>query len=157
MAPTIRIDEEVMEEIKKKAVEYGLVFSTPNEVLRSVFKLEKQIGNKQVTITTDKYVDIEIKSPSSTIGYHVIYIPKKVRRFFPGYKLPFTLDTNIGEIRTYVASAPIGTHRGDPDAGVYIQSGLRNWVDNNKPRITDGTVVRLEAIEPGKRYKLYIL
>ena len=36
MAPVIRIDDDVMERLKQRAIELRLVFSTPNEVLRVV-------------------------------------------------------------------------------------------------------------------------
>ena len=35
MAPTIRVDEDVMDKLKELAVEHELVFRTPNEVLRT--------------------------------------------------------------------------------------------------------------------------
>ena len=46
--PTIRVDTEVMDALKTRAVEEGLVFRTPNDVLRSVLALEvKTEGNLQ--------------------------------------------------------------------------------------------------------------
>jgi formyltetrahydrofolate synthetase len=36
MTPVIRIDEDVMEELKKKAIELNMVFNTPNEVLKVI-------------------------------------------------------------------------------------------------------------------------
>ena len=41
MTPTIRIDEQVMQELKKRAVDIGMVFRTPNEVLREILGLSK--------------------------------------------------------------------------------------------------------------------
>ena len=38
--PLIRIDDAVMAELKKKAVELDMVFATPNMVLRKILKLE---------------------------------------------------------------------------------------------------------------------
>ena len=151
MTPVIRVDDEVMNELKKKAIDLELVFSTPNEVLRAVLGLHKQDN-----IIFDKFVDIEIKNPHSPQNFHVIPIPKRIRRFFPGYKLPFILETDIGEIRTYVSSAPQGTHIGDPDRGAYMQSGLKKWFDTHKTQITSGTIFRIQVLEPGKRYKLSI-
>jgi len=151
MAPVIRIDDEVMNELKKRAIEFGLVFSTPSEVIRALLGLHKQDD-----IIADKYVDIEIRSLHTSQQYHVIPIPKRIRRFFPGYKLPFSLETDIGEVKTHVSSAPKGTHIGDPDKGAYIQSRLKNWFDSHQTDLKIGTTLRIQALEAGRRYKLSI-
>ena len=151
MTPVIRIDDEVMNELKRRAIDLGLVFSTPNEVLRAIFRLEKQDN-----IEIDKFVDIEIRNPYTPQQWALIPIPKRKRRFFPGYKLPFVLETDLGEIRTHVTSAPRGTRTGDPDGGAYIQSGLRKWFDAHQAQLANGATLHIEASEPGKRYKLSI-
>ncbi len=152
MTPVIRIDEEVMEALKRKAMDLGLVFSTPNEVLRAVFGLNKQKNNTVV----DDSIDIEIRNPYSPQQWALIPIPKAKRRFFPGYKLPFILETDLGEIGTHVTSAPKGTRIGDPDGGAYIQSRLRKWFDMHQAQLANGATLHIEALEPGKRYKLSI-
>ena len=151
MAPVIRIDDEVLDVRKKRAVDLGLVFSTPNEVLRAVFGLEKQNN-----IGGDKFIDIEIRNPYTPQQWALVPIPKRKRRFFPGYKLPFVLETDLDEIRTHVTSAPKGTRIGDPDGGAYIQSGLRKWFDAHQAQLANGVTLHIEALEPGKRYKLSI-
>lgn len=151
MTTNILIDDEVMNGLKKKAVDLGLVFSTPNEVLRVVLGLKYQD-----TIILNKYEDIKITSSHTSLRWHLIPVPKRMRRFFPGYKLNFILETNLGEVTTHVTSAPQGTHIGDPDKGVYIQRGLKTWFDYHQLKITDGTILQIHAIEPGKRYKLSI-
>ena len=40
MSPTIRVDDDVMNKLKELAVEMGLVFKTPNEVLKRVLEIE---------------------------------------------------------------------------------------------------------------------
>lgn len=151
MTPVIRIDDEVMNKLMEKAIGFGLVFGTPNEVLRTLLGL-----HKQDVVISDKYVDIEMKNPSKKQEYHFMPVPKRIRRFFPGYKLPFLLETDIGEIKTYVTSAPQGTHIGDPDKGAYIQSGLKKWFDIHKTQIIDGSILRIQVLEPRERYKLSI-
>ena len=42
MPPVIRIDDEVMHELKKRAIDLGLVFEPPNVVLRRVLGLDSQ-------------------------------------------------------------------------------------------------------------------
>ncbi len=151
MTPVIHIDDEVMKELKKRAVDLELVFSTPNAVLKVLLGLHKQDDT-----ILDKFVDIEIRSSYTSQRWHVITVPKRNRRFFPGYKLPFLLETDIEEVKTHVTSAPQGTHIGDPDRGTYIQSGLKKWFDTHQTQITNGTILRIHALEPGKRYKLSI-
>ena len=151
MVTDIPIDDEVMNGLKKQAVDLGLVFSTPNEVLRVMLGIKKQDD-----IIVKGYEDIEITSPSTSVRWHVIPVPKRKRRFFPGYKLPFVLETDMGEVNTCVSSAPQGTHIGDPDKGAYIQRRLKNWFDTHQTQITNGTILRIQALEPGKRYKLSI-
>ena len=151
MTPVIRIDDEVMDRLKKRAIDLELVFSTPNEVLRAVLGLVRQ----EDTVVS-KFIDIDIKNPLAAIRYHVILIPKRSRRFFPGYKLGFILETDLGEVRTHVSSAPQGTRIGDPDGGVYVQSRLRKWFNAHQVQLTNGATLHIEALEPGKRYKLSI-
>jgi len=147
----IPIDDDVMEELKRQAVVLGLVFSTPSEVLRKILELKKN----EISISGN-FVDIEVKTAYSAKKWYLIPLPKKNRRFFPGYNLPFYLETDIGEIKTHVTSALRGTPVGDPDAGTCIQSRLYRWFKKHNDEIKDGTVLRIQAIELGKRYKLDI-
>ena len=151
MTPVIRIDDEVLDKLKKRAVELGLVFGTPNEVLRNILDLDKQADK-----VFDKYVDIKIKNPYSPLRWALIPIPKVERRFFPGYKAPFILETDTGEITTKVTSASKGTPIGAPDHGAYIQGGLRKWFDIHRGQFVNGAILHIEALEPGKRYKISI-
>ncbi len=151
MTPVIRIDDEVMDALKKRAVDLGLVFSTPNEVLRAVLGIDRQDD----TLVPD-FVDIEIRNPQAKQQYHLIPVSKKSRHFFPGYKLPFSLETDIGVVRTHVTSAPKGTPIGDPNHGAYIQSGLREWFNLHGVQLMNGATLRIEALEPGERYRLSI-
>ena len=98
----------------------------------------------EITITTDSFRK-----------YWLLYIPKKRRRFFPGFKIPFVLETDISKIETRVTSGREGTPVGDPDAGAYIgrDTGLRKWYERH-PQVTVGTKVRFECLEPYKRYRL---
>jgi len=97
-------------------------------------------------------LEVIVQNPSC-IKYHLFYIPKQRRRFFPGYNVPFKLETDIGQIETYVTSALAGTQVGDPDAGAYIQAKLAGWYRQH-PEMKVGDKVVFEVIEPMTRYRL---
>jgi hypothetical protein len=148
MTPVIRIDDEVMGELKRRAVDLGLIFGTPNEVLRGILGLDNE-GDDTIF---DEFVDIEI----SNTKYAYIPIRKRHRRFFPGYKVPFILETDTDKVTTHVTSAPKGVPRGDPNGGIYIRRGLLNWFEAHEAQLKNGATLRFQALEQGKRYKLSI-
>ncbi len=112
-----------------------------------------QIANGEKGYTsTKKQIELVIGNPTF-IRYHLFYIPKQDRHFFPGYKVPFKLETDIDEIETYVSSALAGTQVGDPDKGVYIQANLADWYRRHST-IKVGDKVIFEVIEPMKKYRL---
>ena len=43
--PTIRIDDDVMRDLQRRALDLGLVFRTPNDVLRSVLGLDEKTAS----------------------------------------------------------------------------------------------------------------
>ena len=100
-------------------------------------------------------LEVFIRNPSF-IKFHLFTIPKASRRFFPGFKIPFKLETDIDTIQTWVTSAPAGTKEGDPNAGTYIQANLAEWYRRH-PTIKVGDKVVFKAIEPMKKYRLEIV
>jgi hypothetical protein len=115
---------------------------------------QREVKTDFATAELKHQLEITLQNPSF-IRFHLFYAPKTSRRFFPGYKIPFKLETDIGEIQTYVTSAPAGTQVGDPDAGAFIQANLAEWYRKH-PTIKVGDKVIFEAIEPMKRYHLKI-
>lgn len=152
--PVIRIDDEVMDELKKRAIALGLVFEPPNVTLRRILGLNEKVSIDQVQ--RENALEIELKSLYTPRRWALIPIHKDKRSFFPGYKVPFQLVTDIGDVTTRVTSAPKGTPVGDPNGGAYIQGRLRKWYDNH-PELKDGAKLRIEALELMKRYKLSIV
>jgi hypothetical protein len=100
-------------------------------------------------------VEIQLGTIHTPKTYALIPVPKEGRSFFPGYKVPFILETDIGQVETRVTSAPQGTQIGNPDAGNYIQGGLVEWYKRHHS-LSNGSVLVIEAIERGKRYRLTI-
>jgi hypothetical protein len=101
------------------------------------------------------YVEIVLRTPSER-RFALFHLSKNNRRFFPGFKVSFTLATDIGDIETRVTSAKQDTMIGDPDAGAYIQGGLRPWYDKHLEADV-GRKIRFECLEPFKKYKLTVV
>lgn len=146
--PVIRVDDKVWNELQRRAEP---LVDTPNSVLRRILGLTgEEINN------AENVIEIELSNLYSPRRWALIPVPRKKRRFFPGYKVYFDLETDTGAITTRVVSAPKGTPLGDLNGGAYIQGGLRPWY-NSHPELKPGDRLRFEALEPGKRYRLSIL
>ena len=143
--PVVRVDEEVWRELQKRAEP---LVDTPNSVLRKTLGL-----GGTTTETEGRFLDIELSNLHSPRSFGVILIPRQKRLFFPGYKVDFELESDIGAIRTRVTSAPRGTPVGDPNGGAYIQGNLKPWYRKHT-ELKQGDKLRFELLEPGKRYKL---
>jgi hypothetical protein len=129
-------------------VDKKFILTSKNEQKSSIH------GPKTITSIT-KSIEIVIRNPSYA-KFHLFYIPKGERLFFPGFRIPFELETDIGSIQTYVISAPGGTKVGDPNAGYYIQANLVDWYRRH-PDLKIGDKVTFYAIEPMKKYRLEIV
>ena len=155
MAPVIRIDDQVMDELKKRAVGLGLVFESPNATLRRVLGLDvdvkalvdKVVGDALKQVANNKNV-IELKLNASSRKYVYIPLPKEKRHFFPGYKVSFELTTDVGEFTAHVPHPP--------NVGGHIRGRFGRWYAKH-PELKAGDRLRIQALEPGKRYKLSIL
>jgi len=146
--PVIRVDDEVWKELQRRAEP---LVDTPNSVLRKILGLT---GDK--VSNEEKVIEIELSDLYSPRKWALIPVPREKRRFFPGYKVYFDLETDTQAIRTRVTSAPKGTPVGDPNGGSYIQGGLRPWY-NSHSELKPGDRFRFEALEPGKRYRLSVV
>jgi hypothetical protein len=142
-----------------KSVDYKV----PNPLEVRISDLEKRVSalerrslpRPQPTLGVERPAvsRIEVKLTKSAIKYALIDVPRKHRHLFPGYKIPFVLETNVGEIETHVAGGHATDKEGDPSAGSYFTKGLREWFKRND--VKEGDTVVIELVEPHKRYKLY--
>jgi len=123
------------------------------EIKEQIPPEEEEKELKEITPLGKRRVEILLTEKISPRKYGLISIAKKHRSFFPGYEEPFTLITDIGEIRTRVVSAPKGTKKGDPEAGTYITAGLKPWYDKHND-LKEGNKLIIEVIEPKKKYRL---
>ena len=136
------------------------LFKPLYQVNKKIVLVSKDKPNNNVyepkTITSNlKSIEVIIRNPSFA-KFHLFYIPKGDRMFFPGFKIPFQLETDIGFIQTHVTSAPAGTKVGDPNAGYYIQANLVDWYRKHS-HLKIGDKVIFRSIEPMKKYRLDIV
>ncbi len=148
--PVIEIDADVWKELQRRAVP---LVDTTSTVLRRLLGMN---NNKQA-IPQGDVIEIQLNNLDTYCRkWALIPVPKDKRRFFPGYKVRFKLETDIDTLTARVSSAPKGTPIGDPDAGVYITGGLRQWYEKH-PQLKDGDRIRIECLKPGEQYKLSII
>jgi hypothetical protein len=152
-----QLDSEKDDEINRVLNKVGLPYirTTPQEIQPSEVQ---ELRVRNIYSKSTNVVEILLRS-NSPKKFHLIPVPKSVRHFFPGYNVPFTLETDIGEIPAKVTSAPKGTKEGDPNAGAYIKSVYRNdltqWYDKHKD-LKLGDKILIEVIEDKRRYKLSV-
>ena len=170
MSPVIRISEDSFKRLQKYAVP---LVDTPAMVVDKLLDFCESHGgielfppstgsapkkgpdSRRSGFTHSKEVDIALEAIHTPKTYGLIPVAKNNRHFFPGYKVPFIIETDIGEIETRVSSAPKGTPLGDPDAGSYIAGKLKPWYRQHSD-LRNGSVLTIEQIHGGTRYKLSI-
>lgn len=149
-----KIDSEKHDEINEALKSIGLSYirTTPQEIPPS--NIQKIRTRNVISKYTDR-IEIILNKLHTPRTYSLIPLPKEYRSLFPGYKVPFILETDIGEITTKVTSGRKGTKLGDPEAGNYIQERLKTWYDKHR-ELKQGDRLIIEVIEPKKRYSLSI-
>lgn len=115
-------------------------------------------GNLKRSITYDRSssisrIEFDLSTVHTLKEHGVISFPPEDRRFFPGYKVPFTLETDLGEIETWIASGTQYSKVGDPDEGKYFSKGVKPWVRHHSNEIQVGTTIIIEKSSP-TRYRL---
>jgi hypothetical protein len=154
MVPVIRIDDEVMDELKKRAVILGLVFEPPNTTLRQILGIVTRNAVETNNLNTNEQSDpnmVEIELTYSSRKYVLIPLPKNKNNLFPDFKTPFELKTDIGVLTAHVTSEHNGSH-----VGSQIRAGLGPWFEKH-PTLKEGDKVRISIIEPGKKYELSLV
>ena len=156
-------DKELMPFMKKEgeaALEWlNLILSiqkTDEPFIKQFNQFNQKASTKNIFSKSTNKIEIILKNLHTPQRYALIPILKQYRNFFPGYKIPFVLVTDIGEIETRVTSAPKGTKIGDHNAGSYIQGRLRPWYEKHK-ELKTGDKLIIKVLDPKKRYKLIIL
>lgn len=126
-----------------------------SDALPPYSRSERLRGRTEWRLSRDKReLFVRLGNPHSAIAYSLIPLSNSVRTFFPGYKIPFRMETVSGDVETQVTSAPSGTRVGAPDKGTYVQGGLTEWFRRHKREIESGLCLRIGQLERGKQYRL---
>jgi len=87
-----------------------------------VFAQGELWGDKSGKIEDIEDIYLDISEDLHTLNmYNRIYVPEKFRFFFPSEGIDFSLDTNVGQIKTHIT------------ANGYFTKGMRSWVEVNGP------------------------
>ena len=143
MTTVIRIDDQVMKELHNKAISLGLVFPTPNEVLRVILELDTS-PNALSDQGEENMIVIDFRENDKK--YDVIRVPEEYRSFFPGDKEKFELITDVRIFTAFVNN------------NGRIKGRLGPWFEKH-PELKLGHRYRIErvSLETGKRYKLSVV
>lgn len=98
-------------------------------------------------------IEITLNSIHTPREYSLIPLNNENRKYFPGYKVDFILETDVGIKNVHVTSGEKGNRIGDSTAGNYIVGGLQDWYKRHN-NLTDGSKLKIEIIERDKRYRL---
>lgn len=112
--------------------------------------LQEQIPYLMVKFNIELPNEKHASSPSWR-EYGILVILSEHRAKFPGYKVPFIFESDIGDLEVRVSSARDGTPIGDRQAGQYI-TGMGRFYREHK-EIEPGTNLSIRRIS-GTRYLL---
>lgn len=126
------------------------LFEPLYQVITPKVTVVSEQGEVTAAPTPQDILEVIIRTPSF-IKFNLFAIPKDRRSFFPKYEVPFILETDIGEIETYMTSRTPS----NPE-GAYFTKNMTQWYRRH-PTIKVGDKVIFTVIEPLKRYHLELL
>ncbi len=140
--------------LKIEGVEKSGVIKGPTNI--SLQNIQTELLEKGTRIEIELQYPRKLEGTPSWRKYRLIPISQKIRQFFPGYRVPFEVDSDIGTFDVYVTSAGKHTFAGDKNAGGYLKgNGLTRWFDSH-PELHSSDVIVFELIDPAKKYKMYV-
>ena len=96
-------------------------------------------NNKTDTIEDINAIYLDISEDLHTLNmYNRIYVPEKFRFFFPPEDIDFSLETNVGQIKTRITS------------NGYFAKGMRSWVEVNGP-LEPTDRIRISIVDEKRR------
>ncbi len=103
------------------------------------------------TSTSHESIEIVLPKPRTSEiptwkKYNLIPFSVKTRKFFPGYKVPFILKTDIGELTTWVTGGYKEKVEGDPNEGTYISNNITRLYRNH-PELQIGDTLKITKLK----------
>lgn len=118
------------------------------------------IEDKEIIQISEDVLEIQLPAARSSDipswrKYGYLPFPMRYRSFFPGYKIPFTLQTDIGDLTTWITGGYVQDIEGDPKAGTYISKNVTKFFRAHS-ELEVGDILRITKLEE-KSYKLEII
>ena len=149
----ILYDVSINEEEHEDFVESGLALIFPGEATSDIPLKTDVVGPTRIEITLG-----HPREPGQIPSWErmrMIPLNVNTRSFFPGFKVPFTVESDIGLIHTHITSAVGGKEVTGGNKGRYISRGMSKWYKKHS-ELNPGDTIIFDALEPGKRYKMSI-
>jgi hypothetical protein len=116
--------------------------------------LKKQATVEPAKISPEGELSIIVKP--AYLKYKYIPIFRECRSWFPGFKVPFGLETDRGTFQVDITDAyPSRWQQGDMNSTAEMR-GLGKWFQEHRGDLKLGDNLVIEVIEPMKRYRLKI-
>ena len=106
------------------------------------------------SLVEDKCIVVQLQPAFQK--YPLIPIRAEHRQLFPGFREPFILETDAGNIETWVVGAK-NAAIGDPNEGAYLRAGIPEWYRHHHPDLRGGSKVQIQVIDPMRRYRISVL
>jgi predicted type IV restriction endonuclease len=109
---------------------------TPPLELEEPFSPEAAHLDSDAVIENGRAVQITLphgreKGESSWRKYNLIPVSRRIRSFFPGYRVSFVLEMDAGTLVTYIVGQK-EISMGDPTGGTYFSAQLYRWYEAHK-------------------------
>ncbi len=163
MTPVIRIDDQVMDELKGRAVEFGLIFEPPNATLRRILKLDMDVSGHEVTeevkinaagietAESERVIDICVTGSQQLRNKHPV-VPMSRIGFFPPPGVTFELELPSGKTISAMMGKGKTVHRhmhSEPEGEIQ-----RWW---RQTQVKEGNILRFEEVAPKAKYKITVI
>ncbi len=122
-------------------------------VLRSIRLKGKSASKKRHKYRRNGDEAVITIQSTSPMDYNLIPVNKTIRDLFPGYKINFVIETDVGQFVCRVTGARRSVPIGDDKGGAYIQGGLKLWYLRHK-EVKVGSSLRVRVIKPNQIYRL---
>jgi len=118
------------------------------------------IEDKEIKQISEDVIEIQLPAARSSDipawrKYGYLPFPMRYRSFFPGYKIPFTFQTDIGDLTTWITGGYVQDIEGDPKVGTYISKNVTKFFRAH-PELAVGDILRITKLQDNS-YRMEII